>query len=141
LSARMLEITGGNPGMIVTTVHALEQSGAIVPSRDGWRCTVDVATITLPEDLGALLRRTYGLDLLMADTLKGDILRAIAFAHESLTEDELKQIVQTNVAGVRSALAGLVDAGVLERNGNKSNDAWRFAFATTPLRDAAASRA
>lgn len=141
LAARLVAITGGNIGMIVMTVHALERTGGIAFGAGTWRCAADIATLTLPEDLGASLRAAYGIDLLMAEPVAGDVLRAAVFAREPLTIEMIEHVVQAGAGQVRQAVSRLVESGILERRGVVGSADMRVAFTGAPLRDAAATRA
>lgn len=141
LAARLVEITGGNIAMIVTTLQALERDGTIGFHSGAWQCATAASGIALPKDLGTSLRAAYGLDVLMAEPLTGDILRTVAFMPYGAPVDLLERVVQMAKGDVHDGLARLVESGVLDRVGVIDVRDSVFVFSSPALRDAAISRA
>ncbi|MCI0545839.1 MAG: AAA family ATPase [Candidatus Rokubacteria bacterium] len=111
LKRTLVARTGGNPLFLEECVRSLADTGALVGEPGAYRAARSVSAVEVPLTVQGLLAAR--LDRLPPDQKR--VLQCAAAIGEEVPASLLEAVVDLPPADTRSALAGLVDAGLLEQ--------------------------
>jgi len=119
-SRHLTDAAGGNPLFLEELIRMLVEEGALREKGRGWVATADLATISVPPTLRALL----GARLDRLDLHDRSVLEAAAVVGKEFGRRAVAELVPATARRrIRGRLEGLVDRGLIR---SRSADEFRF---------------